>query len=144
MAEIASEEQAIGTAGAVGGEKAQLRHADILGLVDDAILERRVRSRLEVVFQALKHLGFGEKPSFGEPVAHLGEDRPEHGALCLRQSRLATKAHDVPVGLPALKLPRVDHPAPFGPEEMRAELVILRFRLLLGLSAREPPRRKPG
>ena len=47
--------------------------------------------------------------------------------MCLRQSRLATKAHDVPVGLPALKLPRVDHPAPFGPEEMRAELVILDF-----------------
>ena len=36
---------------------------------------------------------------------------------------LATEPHHVAIGFPALKLPRVDHPAPFRPQEVRAELV---------------------
>ena len=43
LTEIAGEEQTVGSVAAERRETAQLCYADILSLVDDAILERRMR-----------------------------------------------------------------------------------------------------
>ena len=112
-----------GAAAAEGREKAQLRHADVLGLVDDAELERRMRPLRDMPLQMPEQAGLGEQPPFVQAIAHPGEDRPEHRTLRFRQAGLAAQPHDIPVVLPAFELPRIDHLAPLGPQEVGAERV---------------------
>ena len=76
LAEIAGKEQAVGSTAPQGSKKPQLRHTDVLSLVYDAILERRVRGRRAVLCQGPEHAGLGEKPPVDQTILYLGEDGP--------------------------------------------------------------------
>ena len=84
LAEIAGEEEAVGTATAEGGQKAQLGDADVLRLVDDDVVERRPAERRHPSRQLVEHLRLGDHPVGVERAARLLEDRPKHLALRLR------------------------------------------------------------
>ena len=75
----------------------------------------------DMLFKAPEHSRFGKKSRFVEGIPHLSKYRPQHRALRFRQAGLAAEPYHVPVGLPAFELPRIDHSAPFSPQEMRAE-----------------------
>ena len=83
-----------------------------------------MRSLRDMPFQTPEHAGLCEQLPLGQGIAHFGEDRPQHRAMRLRQAGLAAEPHHIPVVLPTLKLPRIDHLTPLGPQEVRAERVI--------------------
>ena len=125
LSEVAGEEQAVRPTPAEGGEQAQFGDADVLGLVDDAEVERRMRRLGNLRGQPREHGGLRQPPVFRERRPDPREDRPEHLALLLGEPRPAAEPRQVAVGFPGLELPGVDHRAPLRPQEVRAEPVAL-------------------
>ena len=108
LPQVPGEEQAAGPVTAQGGEKAEFGHADVLSLVNDAEIVRRMRRLREMPFQKTEQAGLREALSFAKGGPQLGKNRPQNGALRSCQTRLAAEPCDVPVVLPALELPGVD------------------------------------
>ena len=71
------EEQGVGTSGAVGGQKAQLGHADVLRLVHHAEVERRALHLREPALDATEQARFGQEQVLVHSGGHLGEARPD-------------------------------------------------------------------
>ena len=100
-----------------------MRDADVLRLVHDCEVERRVlafdKSGRQSGEQTRKR---GELP-FLQSAADSLEDRPQHGSLRLRQAGLAPEPGHIMIRLPCFQLPGIDYLLPFGQQKMQAKLV---------------------
>jgi hypothetical protein len=71
------------------GEKPQLRHADVLGLVNYGKVEGQVCAVCKLRSQATEYPGVGNIALRRQLREHTRKHRPEHGPLRLRQARFS-------------------------------------------------------
>ena len=121
LSQIAREKEAVRPLAAQRGEKTQLSDTDVLGLVHDGEVERRIPAILELPGEQAEHAG----PSHQTPVPKFGldllNDGPERRTLLHGQARLASKPSDIAIGVPAIQLPCVNDVLPLAQQESEAE-----------------------
>ena len=99
LTEVTSKEQSIDTAGAQRGQEPQLGHPDILRLVDDREIKRRLIGG-NVRRDPTEQIGPRNGLAFGEASPHALENRPQNLTLFTADAGLATKPRDIPVIFP--------------------------------------------
>ena len=117
LADVAGEEEAVVLAGAGGLQEAELGEAEVLGLVDDDVVEGRAALGREGGGGVVEGLGVGLEAAGGEGGAGAGEDGPEGVAAVAGQAGAAAVAGEVAVGGGVADVAGVDDQAPFVAEE---------------------------
>jgi hypothetical protein len=117
LAQIAGEKKAVRPARPERGEKPQLGDADVLRLVHNGKVERRMVTLRKPGSETAEQAGGGDQAPVVQAGADAIEDRPEADPLRLRQARLTAQPPDVPVRLPALQLPGVNDRLPLREQE---------------------------
>ena len=83
LSEIAREKQAVRALPSQRGQETQLGHPDVLRLIHDREVKRRIRSVLEIMGQRAEHAGPGHQPLilnlFPHPLENGPEDQPPLG-----------------------------------------------------------------
>src|SRR5262245_52149113 len=105
-----------------------MRDAEVLRLVHDRKVEHHPVALRDAGREGRKQLRMRNELAFTQGCANALEDRPQPGALRLREPRLSAEPHHIPVRLPAIELPRVNHVLPFRQQKEQAELVTGRCR----------------
>ena len=123
LAEVAGKEQAVGFTASQRGEEAELRHVDVLALVDDDEIERSLATRRGLLGDSREHFGLCNQAFGSQAYPHPFEDRPEDGPLVLAEARFATQPCHIAIGLPRVELPGVDDVVPLRFQESIAEAV---------------------
>ena len=124
LAEVPGKKESVRTIRAEGSEKPQVRNADVLRLVHDREVERRMLAPGHDRSQAAEQASVRDQVPGCQTSADAIEDGPEDGALRLGESCLSAQAHDIAIRLPAFQLPRINGLFPFRVQKMEAELVI--------------------
>ena len=86
MPEVAGKEEAVWSTLPEGGEKPQLRHADVLGFVDHGKVEGQVCAVRKLRGQSAEYPGAGDEALRLQLRAHTRKHRPEHSPLRLLQT----------------------------------------------------------
>jgi len=122
LAEIAGNEQTIGTIGGQRGQETQFGDADILRLVDDDEIERGLASG-HMRRYPTEQIGPCDGLVLGQTGPHALKNRPQNFALLPVDACLATEPGDITVIFPTGKLPSVYNLAPLADQKPSREPV---------------------
>jgi hypothetical protein len=118
LAQVPREEQRVGAGGCDTRQEPQLRHAEILRLVEDDV-GKGVMVPLPVVGRdGSEQARRGQVAALLEPAPHSLEDRPYGGPLLAAEMGPPSDAGHLGIGLDVLDLPGIDDMAPLGQQKL--------------------------
>ena len=128
LSHVPRQKQAIRVRRRQGCEEPKLRRREVLGFVDDDMVERLGSTPRERVRQAREYIGPGGVVLRRDHVANHLEHRPQAGALVGAEPALAAHALDGRIRVERRQAPGVDDMGPLRQQETLGEALHVRGR----------------